>query len=75
MRTQLFPATLFGLGVTLGAAAAWADGTESLGTPSIAIGSGTGIVGASIGLRDGPGTINIDVPIGASVEQTLIYWG
>jgi len=73
MRSQIFTATLFGLGVTLGAAGAWADGTESLGTPSVAIGSGTGIIGAGIGLRDGDGSINIDVP--GTVQQALIYWG
>jgi hypothetical protein len=59
----------------LGSASVWADGTESLGTPSVPIASGTGIVGAGIGLRDGPGTIVVDVPVGATVEQVLLYWG
>ena len=73
MRNQFFTATLFGLGVTLGAAGAWADGTESLGTPSIAIAGGTGIVGAGIGLAGGDGFIDINVP--GAVQQALLYWG
>jgi hypothetical protein len=28
-----------------------------------------------VGLRDGPGTISIDVPSGAAVQQVLLYWG
>ena len=62
MRNQFFTATLFGLGVTLGAAGAWADGTETLGPPIaiIPIATGTGIIGAGIGLRDGSGLIDID---------------
>jgi hypothetical protein len=74
MRNQLFTATLVSLGMVLGGASAWADGTEALGPPGITIQGGTGIVGAGIGLRDGPGTIDIDVPIGASIEQVLLYW-
>ena len=73
MRNQFFTATIFGLGVTLGAAGAWADGTETLGPPSIGIAGGTGIVGAGIGLRDGDGFIDIDVP--GAVQQVLLYWG
>jgi hypothetical protein len=64
-----------GLAVVFASAGVWADGTESLGTPSISIASGTGIVGAGVGLRDGPGTISIDVPAGAAVQQVLLYWG
>jgi hypothetical protein len=54
------------------------DGTETLGDPSIFIAQGTGMVGAGVGLRDEgtgqPGTINIDVPAGATVLQVLLYW-
>jgi hypothetical protein len=75
MRKQLFIATLVGLSLVLGSVTVWADGTESLGTPSVLIASGTGIVGAGVGLRDGPGTIAIDVPVGATVQQVLLYWG
>ncbi len=53
---------------------AWADGTETLGPPSIAIAQGTNIVAAGTGLIDPPqpGTINIDVP--GTVKQALLYW-
>lgn len=57
-------------------ATALADGTETLGTPSIPISSGTGTVAAGIGLEDSqPGTIVIDIPAGAIVQQVLLYWG
>lgn len=56
-------------------AIAWADGTETLGTPSIAIAPGTGIVAAGVGLEDSQtGSITIDVPLNATVEQVILYW-
>ena len=55
-------------------AQALADGTETLGTPSIAIASGSGIVAAGTGMVDQPGTIDIAVPAGATVNQVLLYW-
>jgi hypothetical protein len=52
-----------------------ADGTETLGTPSIPISQGTGIVSAGVGLAVGqPGVISIDVPANATVEQVILYW-
>jgi hypothetical protein len=51
-----------------------ADGTETLGPPSIAIASGSGIVAAGTGLDTQPGTINVNVPVGAAVNQVLLYW-
>ena len=55
---------------------AWADGTETLGTPSIAIASGTGVRSAGVGLEDGqPGNIAIDLPAGVAVQQAILYWG
>jgi hypothetical protein len=51
-----------------------ADGTETLGNPDIAIAAGTGITADGVGLADGqPGTITVEVPAGASVEQVLLY--
>lgn len=50
----------------------FADGTETLGTPSFGIQSGSGIVAAGIGLISQPGTININVP--GTVKQALLYW-
>ena len=51
---------------------ALADGTETLGPPSIPIASGTGIVAAGTGLVTQPGTIDVDVP--GTVNQVLLYW-
>ena len=52
-----------------------ADGSESLGPPSITIGSGTGIAAAGVGLSEAqPGVISVDVPAGATVNQVLLYW-
>ena len=52
----------------------FADGTETLGPPSIPIASGTGIVAAGTGLVSQPGTIDITVPAGAAINQVLLYW-
>ena len=54
--------------------AVFADGTEVLGDPSITIASGTGVVAAGTGLKAQPGTINVSIPAGASIEQVLLYW-
>ena len=58
----------------LSTSVAWADGSETLGPPSISIASGTGITAAGTGMVSQPGTINIDVPAGAAVKQVLLYW-
>jgi cysteine-rich repeat protein len=60
----------------LGIQPAFADGTEELGTPTIAIAEGSGFVAAGVGLSrlgdDQPGTISINVP--GTVQQALLYW-
>lgn len=53
---------------------AMADGDERLGPPSIPIASGTGISAAGTGMISEPGTIDVEVPVGASIEQVLLYW-
>lgn len=56
---------------------ALADGSQTLGTPSITIADGTGVVVGGIGLSVDPaagGTITFDVPAGATVKQVLLYW-
>lgn len=64
---------LFLLVLLMLTAVVYADGTETLGDPSIAISSGTGVVAAGVGLQDSqPGTININVP--GDVVQVLAYW-
>lgn len=60
--------------VAVPAGTAGADGTETLGPPSIPIADGTGMAVAGTGLFDQPGTIEVTVPEGASVEQVLLYW-
>jgi hypothetical protein len=61
-----------GLGVQPGADK---DGTETLGTPSIAIAGGSGIVEGGVGMGGvDSGVINVTVPAGATVEQVLLYW-
>lgn len=53
-----------------------ADGTETLGTPSIAIQSGTGIFGGGVGLVEGPGIglVEFEVPLDVTILQVLVYW-
>lgn len=56
---------------------AFSDGNADLGDPSIPIASGTTLLAAGVGLNGatpGEGTINLNVPAGASVEQVLLYW-
>lgn len=65
---------LLGLFIGLTTTVAMADGTETLGTPSISIASGSGIVAKGTGLMTQPGTININVPTGATIKQVLLYW-
>ena len=72
----MFRSLFVGVVALLLSAIAWADGTETLGTPSIAIAPGTGIISAGIGLEDiQPGYITVDVPLGANVQQVILYWG
>lgn len=53
---------------------ALADGTETLGPPSIPIATGTDLIAAGTGLLAQPGTITLDVPPGAVIKQVLLYW-
>lgn len=55
--------------------AALADGTETLGDPSIAIASGSGFAAGGVGMDAGqPQSFDVTVPAGAVVNQVLIYW-
>ena len=65
---------LLPLVVGLSSQSVLADGTENLGTPSVPIADGTGIVAAGVGLITQPDDIVLDVPIGATIEQVLLYW-
>lgn len=53
---------------------ALADGTETLGEPSVPVATGTGIIAAGTGMAEEPGTITITVPTNAVVKQALLYW-
>jgi hypothetical protein len=51
-----------------------ADGTETLGVPSISISGGSHFVAGGVGLIQQPGLLEIDVPPGATIRQVLLYW-
>jgi hypothetical protein len=56
---------------------ALADGTETLGTPSVPIADGTDLIVAGVGTEQHPGSavpLDFVVPAGASIEQVLVYW-
>ena len=58
--------------VGLSSGLVWADGTETLGPPSIPIAAGSGIAVGGVGLESQPGTLDVDVP--GDVEQVILYW-
>ena len=64
----------------VGASIAWADGTETLGAPSLTVAAGTGVAVSGVGLGGhlaGPnqsGSFSVSVPAGAAVKQVLLYW-
>lgn len=51
-----------------------ADGTETLGDPTIDVATGAGFVAAGTGTVDQPGLIEFDVPDGETIQQVLLYW-
>lgn len=56
---------------------ALADGTETLGTPSVPIAGGTDLLVAGVGTEQHADTavpLDFVVPAGASIEQVLVYW-
>lgn len=56
-------------------APAQADGSETLGPPSIPIATGTGIAAGGVGLDAGqPKPLEVNVPLNATVKQVLLYW-
>src|SRR4051794_10556673 len=64
--------------VALAAApAAYADGTETLGTPSVPITTGTDVTVAGVGMQpfaDSANTFGVNLPSDAIVKQVLVYW-
>jgi len=68
-------AALAAIASTVAAAPSWADGTEGLGIPSIAISEGTDLILAGVGLvNDQAGLLDVSIPAGASVVQVIAYW-
>lgn len=63
-----------GLLVLAAATPIFADGTETLGPPSIAIADGTGVAAAGTGMNVQPSALTVEVPVGATVNQVLLYW-
>ena len=75
MRTRLLLRLLAMAAVVVGvtASVAHADGTETLGTPSIPIVQGTGVLVAGVGTELAqPSSFSFAVP--GTVKQSLVYW-
>lgn len=54
---------------------ALAEGDETLGPAGIEIAEGSGFAIGGVGMfYNGQGTISVDVPVGATVKQVLLYW-
>jgi len=53
---------------------ALADGTETLGPPSIPIATGNGLFAGGTGMLNQPGTIEVSIPNEAEIRQVLLYW-
>lgn len=52
-----------------------ADGTETLGPPGLTLAEGAGFAVGGVGLSDtNSGSILIDLPTNAVVQQVLLYW-
>lgn len=63
-----------GVGALMPPGPVGADGTETLGPPSVPIAAGSGVVTDGTGMFTQPGTVSVDVPANATVEQVLVYW-
>lgn len=70
----LLASLLLAATTVLAGTAASADGTETLGPPTITPAEGSGIAVGGTGMVVQPSTIDVEVPTGASVEQVLLYW-
>lgn len=74
-RRMALTASMAVLALIFGGVPAFADGSQTLGTPSVLVASGSGIVTGGTGLAaTGSGTIEVTVPAGSSVAQVLLYW-
>ena len=53
---------------------AGADGTETLGPPSVTLAKGSGVATGGTGMHTQPAAMTVNVPAGATVKQVLLYW-
>ena len=77
MRRIYLAVALAGAVMLAAAGSAFADGTETLGPPSVPVATGTGLTVAGAGTQAFPNvdrTFNVSVPSGATVKQVLLYW-
>lgn len=67
------------LSAAVSATSAFADGTETLGPPSVSISpSATRVLAAGVGMTgfvNAPNSFAVNVPADATVHQVLLYWG
>jgi hypothetical protein len=79
MRRRGLAAAVAGLLSLVAASTALADGTETLGPPSVGINANaTRVVAAGLGMTgftNTPNSFSVTVPAGATVRQVLLYWG
>lgn len=67
-------AAALGASLLLTQTPAFADGSETLGPPGIALQNGTQLVTGGTGMVNQPGAINVTVPAGATIKQVVLYW-
>src|SRR5688500_13134182 len=79
MRRGVIACALTVLAALAVASSALADGTETLGPPSLTVDAGaTRAVAAGVGMTgfaNAPNSFGVTVPAGALVKQVLLYWG
>lgn len=77
MRRYIAAACIAAMAALGASATALADGTETLGPPSVPIASGTGVLVAGAGTQafpNVPRSFSFNVPAGAVIDQVLLYW-
>jgi hypothetical protein len=79
MKRNVLTATLVAVLSLVAASSSLADGTETLGPPSVTINAdATRVVAAGVGMTgftNTPNSFSVTVPAGATVRQVLLYWG
>lgn len=74
-RVDLVAFALVAIGAVLtGSAVASADGTETLGSPTVELAAGSGVAVGGVGLYSQPGSLVVEIPADATVQQALLYF-